>query len=61
MRGYASIDLRRGAVELIFDHEKKCDPISGLGLNGQIFGWAGRSRLLFEATTVNWIGLDLIW
>ena len=33
----------------------------GPGLDGQIFGWAGRTGLLFEATTMDWTGLlDLI-
>ena len=36
------------------------DRVSGLGLDGQIFGWAGWTGLLFEATTMDWIGLDLI-
>ena len=35
----------------------KFDRISRLGLDGQIFGWAG---LLFEATTMRWTGLELI-
>ena len=42
-------------VQSIFDR------ISGLGLDGQIFGWAGRTGLLFEATMMDWIGLDLIF
>ena len=42
------------------DWTQKFDRISGLGLDGQIFGWAGQTGLLFEATTMDWTGLDLI-
>ena len=42
------------------DLTQNFDRISGLGLGGQIFGWAGRTGLLFEATTMDWTGLDLI-
>ena len=41
------------------DWTQKFDRISGLRLDGQIFGWAGWTGLLFEATTMDWIGLDL--
>ena len=39
------------------DWTQNFDRMSGLGLDGQIFGWAGR---LFEATTMDWTWLDLI-
>ena len=42
------------------DWTQKFDRICGLGLDGQIFGWAGRTGLLFEATMMDWTGVDLI-
>ena len=42
------------------DWTQNFDRIYGLGLDGQIFVWAGQTWLLFEATTMDWIGLDLI-
>ena len=42
------------------DRTQNLDRISGLGLDGQIFGWAGRIELLFEATTMDCTRLDLI-
>ena len=31
-----------------------------VGLDGKILGWAGRTRLLFAATGMDWTGLDLM-
>ena len=42
------------------DWTQNFEQMSGHGLDGQIFAWAGRTGLLFEATTMGWIGLDLI-
>ena len=38
------------------DWTQKFYRISGLGLDGQIFHWAGWTGLLFEATTMDWAG-----
>ena len=40
--------------------DQNFDRIFGLGLDGLICSWAGRTGLLFEATSMDWIGLDLI-
>ena len=42
------------------DWTQNFDRINGLGLNGQIFGWTGRTGLLFEAATMD-RRVGLIW
>ena len=36
------------------DWTQNFERISGLGLGGQIFVWAGRTGILFEGTAMGW-------